>query len=181
MKDRTAPGPISKISCPLWSMISIIIHVKLTRESSLQLGTAKLFAYAELMKSEFNKISEVFPIFNNMTSFSRFSVEIKIFNSKLLIQNRRSYFRNRFIAEYHRTNIFVNYAKQTDSHRSSVSIWQWTVLDISSLITGDSNVGDFMMVEYKKKSIIKIFNWLPTKSSFNIRHQQRWYRLYQSC
>ena len=106
----------------LWTMVSIVINVKLTRESSLQLGTAKLFAYAELMKSEFNKISEIFPIFINLTSFSRFSVEIKIFNSKLVIQNRRSYFRNRFIAEFHRTNVFVNYAKQRDSQRFSVSI-----------------------------------------------------------
>ena len=51
-------------------------HAKLTSESSLQLGTAKLFAYAELIKSEFNKISEIFPIFINLTSFSRFAVMI---------------------------------------------------------------------------------------------------------
>ena len=49
-------------------MVSIVINVKLTRESSLQLGTAKLFAYAEVMKSEFNKISEIFPIFINLVS-----------------------------------------------------------------------------------------------------------------
>ena len=42
----------------------------------MQLGTEKLFAYAELMKSEFNKISEIFPIFINLTSFSRFAVMI---------------------------------------------------------------------------------------------------------
>ena len=52
----------------LWTMVSIVINVKLTRESSLQLGTAKLFAYAEVMKSEFNKISEIFPIFINLVS-----------------------------------------------------------------------------------------------------------------
>ena len=36
---------------------------KLTVESSLQLRTTKLSAYAELMKSEFNNISEILPIF----------------------------------------------------------------------------------------------------------------------
>ena len=163
-------------------MVSIVINVKLTRESSLQLGTAKLFAYAELMKSEFNKISEIFPIFINLTSFSRFSVEIKIFNSKLVIQNRRSYFRNRFIAEFHRTNVFVNYAKQRDSQRFSVSIWQWTLFVISSLLTGDTVTVTVMSVilwwSNIKKSIIKISNLLPTKSAFNIRQQQRWYSLY---
>ena len=42
----------------------------------MQLGTEKLFAYAELMKSEFNKILEIFPIFICLTSFSRFAVMI---------------------------------------------------------------------------------------------------------
>ena len=51
-------------------------NVELTGVSLLQLGTEKLFAYAELMKSELNKISEIFPIFINLTSFSRFAVMI---------------------------------------------------------------------------------------------------------
>ena len=123
MKDRTALGPISNFSCPLWTMVSIIIHLKLTRESSLQLGTAKLFAYAELMKSEFNKISEIFPIFISLTSFSRFVVVVQIFSSKFVIQNKRSYFWNRHIAELHRTDKFVNNVKQLDIHQSSVPNW----------------------------------------------------------
>ena len=52
------------------------LNVELTGVSLLQLGTEKLFAYAELMKSEFNTISEIFPIFICLTSFSRFAVMI---------------------------------------------------------------------------------------------------------
>ena len=77
----------------------------------MQLGTEKLFAYAELMKSEFNKISEIFPIFINLTSFSRFAVMISKLNSKFFIQNRRSYFRNRLIAEFQRNVLYVTHAK----------------------------------------------------------------------
>ena len=46
------------------------ISQELTLVSSLQLGTAKLFAYAELIKSEFNKISEIFPICINFSQFA---------------------------------------------------------------------------------------------------------------
>ena len=50
--------------------------LKLTVESSLQLNTAKLLAYAELTNSEFNKISKIFPIFINLTSYSGFALMI---------------------------------------------------------------------------------------------------------
>jgi len=53
------------------------LNVTLTGVSLLQLGTEKLFAYAEVTKSEFNKISEIFPIFINLTSFSRFAFAIE--------------------------------------------------------------------------------------------------------
>ena len=47
----------------------------------MQLGTAKLSAYAELIKSDFSKILEIFPILINLTSFSRFAVVIKFKDS----------------------------------------------------------------------------------------------------
>ena len=47
----------------IWYLSYKIINVKLTAESSLQLRTKKLSAYAELTSSEFNKISEILPIF----------------------------------------------------------------------------------------------------------------------
>ena len=53
------------------------LYVLLTGVSLLQLGTAKLFAYAEVTKSEFNKISEIFPIFIYLTRFSRFAFVIE--------------------------------------------------------------------------------------------------------
>ena len=87
------------------------LNVELTGVSLLQLGTAKLFAYAEVTKSELNKISEIFPIFINLTSFSRFAVMISKLNSKFFIQNRRSYFRNRLIAEFQRNVLYVTHAK----------------------------------------------------------------------
>ena len=55
------------------------LYVLLTGVSLLQLGTAKLFAYAEVTKSEFNKISEIFPIFisvDKLLSICRYDSEI---------------------------------------------------------------------------------------------------------
>ena len=91
------------------------ISQKLTWVSSLQLGTAKLFAYAELIKSEFNKISGIFNFGKliNFTSFSRFADMIKkiIRNSRskmliaiwIRISNSKVIFRNRLIDEFHLT------------------------------------------------------------------------------
>ena len=68
------------------------LNVELTGVSLLQLGTAKLFAYAEVTKSEFNKISEIFPIFINLTRFSRFAfaIENRIQNSLFKIEGHIS-------------------------------------------------------------------------------------------
>ena len=96
-----------------WSLLFLLNHsnhAKLTSESSLQLDTAKLFAYAELIKSEFNKISEIFPIFINLTSFSRYAVMIqnKIQNSLFKIVGHVSGFDSllKFIDEIISSNHF---------------------------------------------------------------------------
>ena len=59
---QSGPGS-RKIHTFRWNSNQLGHVEKLTVESSLQLGTAKLIAYAELTNSEFNKISEIFPIF----------------------------------------------------------------------------------------------------------------------